>query len=155
MLRTILFTACKRFHSVHEGSVIVPPGARPPGPDPLGPDTPATKEGVTHPIRMLSCFLILLSCLTPYELHLLLPPAHKVWGKVRFSEMSVILLTWGRGVSLWGVCIQGGLPTEGLGRPLPGTRKVGGTHPTGMLSCLNSVQIKIKRNCVALDSPTF
>ena len=44
------------------------------------------------------------------------------------------------------VCAQGSLPTDGgggslptrgfLGRPPPETRKAGGTHPTGMLSCL-------------------
>ena len=121
MFRTILFTACKTklregniftrvCYFVHKGSVIAPPpppGPDRPGPDPLGPDTPTTKVGVTHPIGMLSCFLILLSCLVPYELHLLLPPAHKVWGKVMFSEASIILLTWGEGVCLWGVCIQG------------------------------------------------
>ena len=43
----------------------------------------------------------------------------------------------------WGFCILAGLPRDfcirtdgGLGRsPTPETRKAGGTHPTGMLSC--------------------
>ena len=30
---------------------------------------------------------------------------------------------------------MGGLPTGEMGRPPAGTRKAGGTHPTGMLSC--------------------
>ena len=41
-----------------------------------------------------------------------------------------------------GVCLEGeglptgGLPTEGVGQiPSPGTRKEGGTNPTGMFSC--------------------
>ena len=46
----------------------------------------------------------------------------QVWGKVIFSQVFVFP---------GGVCIQ-----RGMGRPpSPGTKKAGGTHPTGMLSC--------------------
>ena len=39
------------------------------------------------------------------------------------------------------VYLQGGLPTEAgwVDPPLTGTRKVGGTHPSGMLSCLEYI----------------
>ena len=100
----------------------------------------------------------------------LLSPANEVWGKVMLSQVFVCP-QWGKGVCLgdrypgglpgrgsaymggssWGggrsadvsasggsgICIQGG-----LGRP-PGTRKAGGTHPTGILSCLLSALHKV------------
>ena len=96
---------------------------------------------------------------------LLLPPANQVWSKVIFSEASVILFTeeggdlptgeggclWGRGLCIQelGVCIQrarglhlgGGSASRGWesvsggGGTLGGIRKVGSTHPAGMLSC--------------------
>ena len=59
------------------------------------------------------------------------------WGKVIFSQASVILLTGG--VSAGGVCSRG---VPGAWRPPrpgdpPGTATAtGGTHPTGMHSCL-------------------
>ena len=88
-----------------------------------------------------------------------LPPTNEVWGKVLFLHMSVILFTGGGGVGFpacitdhmtrgstfggrvcikgGGVSLQGGLPTgRGLGRPPTGNGKMGGTHPTGMLSCV-------------------
>ena len=60
------------------------------------------------------------------------------WGKVIFSQASVILLTGGRsgpagGSALGSVCSRGG---GAWWRP-PGTATpAGGTHPTGMHSCL-------------------
>ena len=80
-----------------------------------------------------------------------LPLANEVWGKVMFSQIFVcpqgrglhqggsasgdLHMRWPDSPSLYsrgrGICIWGG---GGLGRPLPGTRKGGGTHPTGMLS---------------------
>ena len=43
----------------------------------------------------------------------------------------------GTGSASRGICIcgEGGLHPGVLGRPPTGTRKTGGTHPTGMLSC--------------------
>ena len=81
---------------------------------------------------------------TPMGTNLLLKPANEVWGKVMFSEASVILSTAG------GVCIGGGVglhPGEGLWmggsdrlllhRILLGyVQRAGGTHPTGIHSCL-------------------
>ena len=80
-------------------------------------------------------------------------PQNEVWVKVIISQVSVILFTGGGGGEVgfppcitghMGDCIQGGLLTGGsalrwLGRPPPtGTRKAGGTHSTGMLSCLSN-----------------
>ena len=67
----------------------------------------------------------------------LLPPANEVWGKVMFSQV-FSLSTGGsayRGSAWGGVRPPCGRHPGGLGRP-PGTRKAGGTHPTGMLSFL-------------------
>ena len=53
------------------------------------------------------------------------------WGKVIFSQASVILLMGG-GVCSGGVPAPGGVP----GGDPPGTATAaGGTHPTGMHSC--------------------
>ena len=77
---------------------------------------------------------------------LYLPPAKEVWGKVMFLHVSVnhsergerslydvtsCLVAWSH------VPVRGGLPTAGGGlRTIPTrTRKVGGAHPTGILSC--------------------
>ena len=66
-----------------------------------------------------------------------LPPANEVWGKVMFLHVSVILF-------IEGSAYKGDLPPEGLStrggglwQTPPETRKVGGTHPTRMLSCFN------------------
>ena len=81
--------------------------------------------------------------------NVLLPPANEVWGKVMFLHLSVYpqgrrnsfggSASRGRGC-LQGVCIQGGeggVCIQGwLPPPPPRTRKAGGTHPTGMFSCL-------------------
>ena len=62
-----------------------------------------------------------------------------IWGGFAFREGGLHLrggesASRGRGSGYRG----GGLHPEGLGRPPPtGTRKVGGTHPTQMLSCLS------------------
>ena len=94
-----------------------------------------------------------------------LPPANEVRGKVIFLHLSVCsqggLPRGGlhpgrsayRGLPLGGsassrVCLRGsasvgrGFASRELGRPPPhsGTRKAGGTHPTGMLSC-GSMQV--------------
>ena len=52
-----------------------------------------------------------------------LPPANDVWGKIRPTR---------------GVCLHRGsaYPGRGVGKPPFRTRKAGGTHPTGILSCL-------------------
>ena len=58
-----------------------------------------------------------------------LPPVNEVWGKVMFLHLYVILFTRLGGV----VCIHGSLhpgDTTGYGQ------RAGGTHPTGMHSCL-------------------
>ena len=58
----------------------------------------------------------------------LLPPANEVWGKVIFSQASVILSTGGGGMH------PGDPPppsTTGYGQ------QAGGTHPIGMYSGLN------------------
>ena len=60
---------------------------------------------------------------------LVLPPANEVWGKVTFSQASVIPFVHG------GWCLHPG----GVGQtpPASGTiQRAGGTHPTGMHSCL-------------------
>ena len=79
---------------------------------------------------------------------LFLPLANQVWGKVMFLLACVILFTRGLCMMslpvwltspmffLWG---GGGLC---LGKPLPDRdpplrQRAGGTHPTGMLSCVN------------------
>ena len=78
------------------------------------------------------------------------------WGKVIFSQASVILSTGSglRGVCLvpgvwsWGGCLLGGggLVPGGLVETTPGTATAAdGTHPTGMHSCLNFF----------LQNPTF
>ena len=87
-----------------------------------------------------------------------LPPADEVWGKVMFLHLSVILFT-GEGVGFpimhhrphdkgQGVCIQGGSACMrgvyiwGVGEIPPRSdttgygQQVGGTHTTGMYSCL-------------------
>ena len=73
-----------------------------------------------------------------------------VWGKIIFSQASVILSTGGawsgecRG--LGGCLVWGGLLREGVTwwRLPPGTATAaGGTHPTGMHSCSFSVLFKI------------
>ena len=57
-----------------------------------------------------------------------------------------------QGVFVQGVCIGGeGLPTGGWADPPAGTRKVGGTHPIGMLSCLAT--FLAKSALLSLDSP--
>ena len=78
-----------------------------------------------------------------------LPPANKVWGKVIFLHLFVILFTggaWsqgglpGPGVGAWswgvpgprGVCLVRGVPG---GDPPRAATAVGGTHPTRMHSC--------------------
>ena len=52
-----------------------------------------------------------------------LPPANKVWGKVMFLHLCVILFTEGvciqGGLYLVGVCIQGGLHRGDGQTPLP------------------------------------
>ena len=58
-----------------------------------------------------------------------LPPANGVWGKVMFSQVFVCL----RGGGLHPTR-GGGVCLGGCAYPL-GTRKAGGAHPTGMLSC--------------------
>ena len=46
-----------------------------------------------------------------------------------------------------GVCLQGGSAQPPL-PPHPRTRKAGGTHPTGMLSCFNSKNlILVRQHC--------
>ena len=86
-----------------------------------------------------------LDCTACYQTFLI-PPANEVWGKVIFSEASVILFTGGKGGSAYrGVCLRGRLPTgEGsvsgvgeVGRP-PCNQESGGMHPTGMLSYYES-----------------
>ena len=69
------------------------------------------------------------------------------WGKVIFSQASVILSTGSglRGVCLvprvwswWGVPALGGVWSRGgAWWRTPGTTAADGTHPTGMHSCLN------------------
>ena len=76
------------------------------------------------------------------------------WGKVIFSQASVILLTGGvpapglmsghGGSAPWGVSAPGGIWSRGVSAPWgsawwrpPGrATAAGGTHPTGMHSCL-------------------
>ena len=70
-----------------------------------------------------------------------LPPANEVWGKVIFSDASVILFTGGEGVVLQGGQPRGGAasrgsasrgglhPVRGVGQTPPGIRKAGSTHP--------------------------
>ena len=94
------------------------------------------------------------------HLWLFVPPANEVWGKVIFSQACVIpSIHKGGGVGWlssmhhrshdWGVCIQDGVCIQGrFGRtslhpqpPLDTIRygqQAGGTHPTGMHSCLFS-----------------
>ena len=71
---------------------------------------------------------------------ILLPPANEVWGKVMFLHLCVILFTW------WGIFCpsmhhrshdRGSLSRGSLsGRDPRVWSRVGGTHPTGMHSCL-------------------
>ena len=56
----------------------------------------------------------------------LLPPANKVWDKVMFLHLCVILFT-GRWFTSGWFCIQGGLHPRGL--PLGGGLPPGGLHP--------------------------
>ena len=69
-------------------------------------------------------------------------PANEVWGKVIFLHLSVLLFTGGGLASKHESQVTGlqpgGSASRGLAHP-PGTRKAGGTHPTGMLSCLTHV----------------
>ena len=57
-----------------------------------------------------------------------------------------------RGICIWGIKDlhswgRGDLyPGGGLDRPPPGTRKAGGTHPTGILSCFLSALYEIIKN---------
>ena len=94
---------------------------------------------------------------------MLLPPANEVWGKVIFSQASVILFTGGmRGVC---VCVVGGMCGKGMcvaveggacmakgvcmvwgacvagGACMAGEMAIaaGGTHPTGIHSCFKGV----------------
>ena len=105
-----------------------------------------------------------------------LPPANEVWGKVMFSLACVILFTGersfaSRGSAFWrglppGGSDSGGLPPGGsasrggwqtplLLKPCPRdswdtkgySQQAGGTHPTGMLSCLFTVCYKLSSNC--------
>ena len=76
-----------------------------------------------------------------------LPPANEVWGKVMFSQVFV----YPRGG--WSAYRGGGLPTGRKGSAYeagcwtpPRSIKVGGTHPTGILSCyFNNVRLGVKR----------
>ena len=67
-------------------------------------------------------------------------PPQRSWGKVIFSQASVILLTGGSapgGVSSGGSLVLGGYAWW---RPLPRTATAaGGTHPTGMHSCFKYI----------------
>ena len=56
----------------------------------------------------------------------ILPPANEVWGKVVFLHLSVCSRRER----------EGGFFLEGGWAHLPRTKKAGGTHPTGMLSCI-------------------
>ena len=70
----------------------------------------------------------------------LLPPANEVWGKVICLHLSVILSTGGCLVS--GGCLVGGMrclvPGGANGGDPRTATAAGGTHPTGMHSCLLS-----------------
>ena len=76
-----------------------------------------------------------------------IPPANEVWGKVIFSEACVKnSVSWGvpaLGGACSGGCLLGWVPALGVlpvGDPPPHPRTataVGGTHPTGMHSCLS------------------
>ena len=75
-----------------------------------------------------------------------LPPANEVWSKVMFLHLCVILFREG-------VCLQGGLHPGGLGKSPPSDTtgygpRVGGTHPTGMHSCLANFQNAARRRHV-------
>ena len=81
-----------------------------------------------------------------FHLIVFLPPANKIWGKVMFSHLCVILFTGGgglhpKGSASGGVCIQGGLHPGEFGIPAPPLdttgcgQRAGGTEPTGMHSC--------------------
>ena len=57
----------------------------------------------------------------------------------------------GGGLPTGGICIQGCLHLGGCADP-PRTRKVGGTHPTGMLSCVDFIFSNLsRRSCQYLD----
>ena len=55
---------------------------------------------------------------TRTHIHIFLPPANEVWGKVMFLHLCVILFTGGS-TSREVVCIQGQTPSSGVGRPPP------------------------------------
>ena len=68
----------------------------------------------------------------------LLPPANEVWGKIIFSQVSVVLFTGGAcvpGVCVWlGACMPGGVHAWGcacLGVHGRGACVVGGVHSQG------------------------
>ena len=88
------------------------------------------------------------------KLKRLLPPANEVWGKVIFSQACVKNSVHGGEGGAIPACIAGGIPAclaaglQGWGGVLPGgllrgitpppwtATAAGGTHPTGMHSCL-------------------
>ena len=83
-----------------------------------------------------------------------LSPANEVWGKVIFLHLSVILFTVGGGVCL-SACWDTH-PPPGPDPPSPGGvhavrygQQAGGTHPTGMHSCI--VLIWVIGICVSFN----
>ena len=75
----------------------------------------------------------------------LLPPADEVWGKVMF------LLYPGGGSLSRGVSVRETLPP----RQTPVQWRVGGTHPTGMLSCFRIFYISMKLLHVQVQGVKF
>ena len=106
-----------------------------------------------------------------FHLIVLLPPANKIWSKVIFSHLCVILFIGGsasRGSASRGVCLQerglhpwgvylGGSASMGVGQTVPHLdtmrygQRVGGMDPTGMYSCWTlmfaELSNEVLRNC--------
>ena len=108
--------------------------------------TPTSQERPSHVVTsQVSMVFFNLYC---YKLNLLL-----LWHchKVMFLHVSVILfgggsVSSGGSASVGESAHKGGAASRGgwADTPAPGTRKAGGTHPTGILSCLKYVNTNVK-----------
>ena len=112
-------------------------------------------------IFVIDSSVVKLTSISDFSILSSLPPANEVWGKVIFSQACVKnSVHRGRGCLVWGRGVPGARGVPGPGGPGPGgclvpgggswswgvpggdpprtATAAGGTHPTGMHSCLRS-----------------